>query len=103
MPSVDILATNASPFPPVVACAALKTGKLVEAVVPAMYAFPAVSTAMELAPSSPLPPRYVEYAIDPSGFNFVTKASPLHFQETSKLQLACKDSVLGNPWPAFHR
>ena len=44
-----------------------------EFVCPATVAFPAVSTAMELARSKLLPPKYVEYEIEPVALNFVTK------------------------------
>jgi hypothetical protein len=45
-------------------------GKALELVVPAIYAFPAVSTAIAAAESVPKPPKYVEYFSEaPSGLN----------------------------------
>src|SRR5271156_1876142 len=86
---------NASLLPPRVGCAALNVGKSVEVVDPATYTSPLASIAMALPASSPLPPRYVEYTIEPSGSIFATNASPVHWPEAVGLHACCNAFAVG--------
>src|ERR1051326_682963 len=56
-------------------CSGLTVGKLMEVVVPVIYAHPDPSTAMAAAVSEPFPPIYVLYTRAPPGAIFAANAS----------------------------